>query len=648
MAYEKLKTENYSNFKGINSKVSPYNNSPDEVVSLVNMDFQTPGSWSKRPGTTQMSIGGVSGRITGLYEHTQLSGASYVVFAANTNTYYLSANTPTVMQGGLQDSAITQFTTFVDRLFFYNGANFMKWKIGSTAFLFSLPQAIDIKGASAGLGGQTQVLWASATLSWSWGYINDRGFHGRPSNPVTVTTQGTSGGWITKQFIGLTSLNGGEGITFSDGATYFYMPIRASYGIGFTVTGFTTYTNGSGSTFATGTTTGFYGGVIYRDSGPSTTRFKVGYIPFQSFANGGTFLSSGSANSAFTDAAEYPQQNFPEPSVIHFTLFPRWMEIYNNQLFMTGFSPAPSVVWFSDPGEPENIESTYNFEVRTNDADVVTGLKAYLSQLFIFKQNTFHALSGDSIDNFSVRQVSDSYGCVSGRAVISYENKILFLDKKGIAEFNGANVQIVSNKVQPVFDRMNISAARDNAVMIHNKPRNQIWCAIPVDSSTTNNLIVVYDYLSDGWTTYENINASSLAMVQSNFNLPTAIYGKYSTGALFNFGASYASDNGTGFTCLVKTRYLHDQGDTTQKMFRRLWTNMDPITSPSSTLLIQMFADYQSTVSATGAISLSNFQQRIDFGVSAKSLQIQISHFSATDIVKIHGFSIAHRYLRDV
>lgn len=325
---------------------------------------------------------------------------------------------------------------------------------------------------------------------------------------------------------------------------------------------------------------------------------------------------------------------------------PKYLELYNNQLFMAGFSSMASTVIFSDVGLPEVVQDTNNFEVRSNDGDVIRAMKSYLSSVVIGKTNSFFTLSGDDPDNFNLRQVSDEYGFLSNRAVALYNNDMVFLDRRGICKFNGANVSIISQQVQDVFDRMNVNAAIDNATMIHDKQRNQVLCGIPIDGSTMNNITIVYDYFVNAWTKYDGYNPAVYALARGVLNNRAVMFGGY-TGLISNFGSSYFGDNGVGITCFLKTRYLHDLGESTEKQWRRLYLNVDPVVSSTQAINIKMFQNYGSNVAATFTMYANPFQSRIDFGLSAKSLAFELANFNATEQIRVHGFVLSYRFQRD-
>jgi hypothetical protein len=338
----------------------------------------------------------------------------------------------------------------------------------------------------------------------------------------------------------------------------------------------------------------------------------------------------------------------PNPTYIYFTLAPRYLEIFNNSLMMSGFSAFPSTVWFSDIGEPEGIDPTFNFEVRTNDGDRLYGQKSYLGTCIFFKERSFHQLTGSDPTSYSLQEISDQYGCISHRAAVVWNDMLWFLDKKGICQYNGANVMIVSNKIEPVFKSMNIDAARDNACAIHNRARNELWFSIPINGSAVNNCTVVYDYVAQGWTTFRGFQPISLAMLKQNFPDNIAFYGD-TNGFIYNFDPNNASYNGQAMTCVISSRFMGDQGRSIQTQFRRLFLDTDPQPSAgASNITFNFMQDYGASVVLTRQMGQNYFQSRIDFGISARSLAFTMYHVSATLPIRVNGWTVEGRLQRMV
>ncbi len=580
MSYLKQKEEAYTNLGGMNVKASRYITPEGQALRLVNFDFQTPGAWTKVPGTTLYFGATVSGSIGGLVQFSRLSGASYLIVGANTNLYNATSGLFNPIRSGLLNNALFDFVPFVDRLFCANGQDFFKTD-GTASSKFSLPPGATGLSVATGSGGGL-----TGYFQYAYGYLNDRGYAGPVGNFVGASIAGTDAvltGFTTPMDYGVTSI------------------------------------------------------LIYRsENNQSANVFQIGSMA----AGTATFVDTG-----------FSLTSRINPPSIWFTLAPRYIELFNNSLFMSGFSSLLSSVSFSDIGEPEAVGATANFEVRTNDGDRVSGMRAYLGQLIVSKLKSVHALSGDNPQNYTLKEISTQYGCLSNRAFAVFEDRMFFLDSSGVAHYNGANIDVVSDPVQNIFLRMNVEAAIDNAAMVHVKERNEVWTMFPVDGSTLMNQMVVHDYLTNGWYERKGLDIRSLALVRARLPYAYPMYGGY-TGALFNFGPTLCGDNGTGMTCLALTRFHPGDGHSTQSVFRRLWVDVDP--QPASVggtvaISIKFFANQGlSAPVLTREMFGATWQTRLELGVSSRDIAFEFAHTSETQALKINGYTIAHRFQRNV
>lgn len=717
---QKLKSENYNQMGGINSKMSPYLTTPIEFLNLINMDFQMPGSLTQRWGSTQYVSQNFNSPVTSLFEFAMLNGSSFVVVGASgalwvgattgqaqglsfigssfyevtqsitlgTNLFsgpYIDVNiigSPSGSRsiknlpffglynqssgtGGLsltvQGQTLTNnkysFAVLNNYMFAANGDSFFKFNGTTTSFVGAPP----IQPYITRTLGSSVINTTSATLigmgvsSGSYAYygsfVNDRGFEGQiwPLSCINVT-----------QF-SAASLGG----SFCQIESAIFVPPQ------YDIQSINLYSFFNSSTMSIGSTTFWnnpYGFLTnYPLSALATTLSVANFgtsniaylLQLGSTIGGQTALISNSGAFPDTNTNTYFPLGFTmvigaganTPSQVNSIQInpyhPRFLETYQNQLFLAGFSSAPSIVQFSDIGEPEGYLLTNNFEVRTNDGDHITGLRSYSSRLYIFKLHSFHILFGDNPLNFYLNEVSDQYGCLNNNCTAVFNNTLLFLDQKGVCVYNGASVEMLSNKVQPIFDRMNYLAAINSACMVHDKIRNQVLICIPVDGSTINNLTVVYDYLLNAWTTYDGVSPTIIHSIQGRNNAKNAFYGT-SSGLLNWFGPSFLSDNGTGFTSYAKSRFLHDLGESIQEQYRRLYINIDPLSSGTMTFNINFFQDFGSSIVKSVTLNEANFQQRIDFGISAKSLAFEISTVQTNSVLRLHGFTIESRLQRRV
>lgn len=686
MPYQKLKREDYANLGGIATKQSPYTTGPHQFLSLVNFDFSTPGSLTKVPGSTQYleTSSSLAGKCLGLMEFERSTGFSQIVYGLTGSMWSISASTITgwsITQIGATQAALNgyvhwywdagagwfplemtgasigttprhqetqfnatlyinssshsgakkSFVSFQNHVFMADGVNFLKWD-GSTVTRVGLPFPV-LWGAGAG-DTFSQVNTLAASFSQikytnylvAAQYINTRGFAGPLSYICSANYYSIS---LTAQFI----------------RANVFIPL------GYGITGVRFW----GAT-SPGSTTGNF--ALY-PKGQTGWLYDYRYVGDAPILNGST---------TYCEFLFYPpvnpgQQLTTDPYWRGYTLLtqvtgatvsaaqlmdaPQFLEVYNNQMITAGHSGAPSTIRISDIAEPENYDPENFIDVRTNDGDAISGLKSYNSRCYVFKYNSMHELSGDDPTNFALREVSDQYGCVNHWSTAVFNDTMLFLDKKGVMVFNGANLEPLSNDIQPIIDRINQSAAKTEACMVHSPSQNQVLVSVPVDGATLNNMTLVYDYFVKAWTTHEGYRAAAFANMGGRIGARTLFYGGYS-GMIFNFGASLMSHNGTAFTCLIKTRYLSELGQSVQKQFRRLYMNTDTTPGQTTALSVKAYPDYGSGASLSTTMYLTQFQNRIDFGVSAKSLAFEFSHYSSTQGIRVHGWATEARPQRNV
>jgi hypothetical protein len=543
-------------------------------------------------------------------------------------------------------------------LFGANGSQFFKFDGASTSFVGLPPLIVSSYGLATGASGirvnnsagATEIgVGASGSYGFYGSFVNSRGYEGQIW-PIMAVNAGQATG---------TSLGG----TFITGIqTNIFLPSQ------YDVASVNIYSYWSSATLSIGQTTFWNNPYVFQKNVPisGVTIFSIWGSTLFPYGQTIMPISLGSTTGGVThltgNLGTLPDQVTNLRFALGFTAYitsfvpgeisnvqinpfiPRFLETYQNRLFCAGFSSAPSTVWFSDLAEPEGFRLDSNFEVRTNDADVLRGMKVYTTKLYLFKRESFHALSGDNPNNFDLQEVSHEFGLLNNRSVVVFNNLMAFLDRKGVILYDGANVQHLSSKVQPYFDRMNFAAGVTNACMVHDKLRNQILCAIPIDGATLNNITMVYDYVANAWTTSKGVAPSVLAAIQGYNNTRNAFYGSYS-GTINWYGASFANDNGAGVSLYFKTRFLKPMGESTEEQYRRAYLNAD---APASTLMIPVnfYQDYGSSIVLQSTFIMGAFQDRIDFGLPAKSLAFEIATMSQTSPLRIHGFTIESRMQR--
>jgi hypothetical protein len=106
-------------------------------------------------------------------------------------------------------------------------------------------------------------------------------------------------------------------------------------------------------------------------------------------------------------------------------------------------------------------------------------------------------------------EVTREYGAIGKNSIVQVGSDVAFLSsKRGITSLaiadNGKITAVdvpLSEAIQPLIDRINWNAASNAAAAYHN---NRLYMAVPIDGSTYNNVILVYDFLMKAWAGYDD------------------------------------------------------------------------------------------------------------------------------------------------
>jgi len=152
----------------------------------------------------------------------------------------------------------------------------------------------------------------------------------------------------------------------------------------------------------------------------------------------------------------------------------------------------------------DRIQNQYR--ITAGVADYVVGLQAFAEDnLLVFNRNSIHLVRGisGSVADTSVQMVTSEVGCVARRSILQIGNQVLFLSDNGVyaAAFGdlynlrGAGVPL-SEPIAATIQRINKDYANKAVAAYFD---NRYYLAVPLDASTVNNAILIYNFLNGGW-----------------------------------------------------------------------------------------------------------------------------------------------------
>jgi hypothetical protein len=640
MPEEKEKLEEYQATGGIDLKSSRYVTPDNSFLKISNLDFRTIGALSTTPGTTQYQVPGSTAPITGIVDYWSLgytAGLRSQTYAIVATTDYGAYNVT-----GLTYSRI--FTgTFIGStgpvapyvfsrnqyLFGTNGYDFFTYGVGGTqALQYGLPKPGYLNAPGlvlAGASGQTEAIF------FYQAYVRNDGLIG----PVVGFTlpQGSLRYNLT---MGNILPAYGETLgSFGISGIQLWVQYGSNAPLG--LSGL--LAPGAGYSLVAGSTGNSFVNFNYNFPFDPEEYFGTFYYGLQEKADNGAF---GIQDAGYGAASPY----YAAPVLpLAFPNAPSTIEFYFNQLVVGGFVQAPDTVWFSNVGQLEKHDFTNSFDVGAGDGDIVTCIKSYLTNLVIFKTGSVYLAQGvDLQDDVTVSVITNNYGCISPRGACVWNQNLWFLDSNGIASFNGANTEVISKKVDEYFQRMNVVAAKTQAIMLHVKERNEVWCAIPIDGADYNNLLVIYDYQSGGWRTRTLDKATSINNLTQGVNKQYTYQGSYS-GILSIYGPSFVRDLGTAFTSTLQTRFHAPLGHSVECQWRRLYLDCTIPEGTTQVYGINFYRNQGNSPVLSTTMVLSDFQNRLEIGIPGRSLSFELI-YNGGDFLQFNGYTLEYRLQR--
>jgi hypothetical protein len=156
-----------------------------------------------------------------------------------------------------------------------------------------------------------------------------------------------------------------------------------------------------------------------------------------------------------------------------------------------------------------------NFRINQGSEDELVSLvRINNSTIACFKTNSIYMVYNiyGNMSDITLDEVTREYGAVGKNSIVQVGDDVVFLSsKKGVTSLGVAQngkvsaVDVpMSEPIQPLIDRINWNTASGAAAAYHN---NRLYMAVPLDGSSYNNAILVFDYLAGGWAGYDTGNA---------------------------------------------------------------------------------------------------------------------------------------------
>ena len=271
---------------------------------------------------------------------------------------------------------------------------------------------------------------------------------------------------------------------------------------------------------------------------------------------------------------------------------------HRNRVFGAGDPNYPERLYWSNQGSQQIWESTSYVDIGEGDGMPIRGLAIYANSLFIHKNDgkglgvVWVLYMNDSLDvtgdaNWYPSKLAISYGGMSHKAIVFYNNLQVFLNRYGVYAIAGDQlakspayssvgafpVDALSFLIEPDIKDCNVNKLGDAAAINFD---SKLWFALPKGSTATkNNRIYMYDYVrassqdnvTGAWSVLDNPGAKCFTEYEGNLYCGSS----NDDGYVYKLNTGY-NQNNSAIDSYFNTIWIH--GEKSHKELTKVWRHL--------------------------------------------------------------------------
>ena len=344
-----------------------------------------------------------------------------------------------------------------------NGSNVTITSTSDTTFTYSLTAS----------GDETYTVSSSSTV-------------------VTDFTKVSSGTYTQPVPLSLSDIDYADGVATATATT----AAVATLLVGDTLT----FTDAGSSTYAVGDT-------IVVQSIPSTTTFTFATDKADTTNKSGTVQKRVSVGLGFTHMPAPPYAVYHQRRLV--MPFNFSVDASTDSFTSRGILDEVIASDILDTDTYDKIFAQYRFNA--GEADFNVALHSFSEDnLMVFNRNSIHLISNTTtLQGASTRLLTNEVGCVARQSIIQVGNQVIFLSDNGVYSTQFFDEYNLRGTETPLSEPINVTAQRinkeywDNSVAVYFD--NRYFVAVPLDASTKNNAVLVYNFLNKQWESIDQV-----------------------------------------------------------------------------------------------------------------------------------------------
>lgn len=163
---------------------------------------------------------------------------------------------------------------------------------------------------------------------------------------------------------------------------------------------------------------------------------------------------------------------------------------------------------FTTPTSPEWEINNHGAEIfmYSNDGTKIKGMSIVYDDILIFKERKIYRLWGTDPSQLQKVELFNASGAIADKTIVSTPNGCFFVHKDGIYLYDGSNVAKISQRIDKTWATIDLQHIDSSVAYFYD---NKYILAVRRYNSTTKDLIIEYDTLTNTFTTRDGYSVES-------------------------------------------------------------------------------------------------------------------------------------------
>lgn len=280
-----------------------------------------------------------------------------------------------------------------------------------------------------------------------------------------------------------------------------------------------------------------------------------------------------------------PGENNPPPPA-------RWSFTFRGRVYYRG---EDSILYYSKLNFPEAVSTTNFIEINTNDGDEITAWGAAQDYAIVFKRKSAYLLTHDKSEEPVITPLQGTFGAITDRAVITFDNNTYFLSDIGFHLFDGSSFKRLSSVLDQRVKQLPMHT-REAATVFADRANNRVYISVNGNPGVENNQVWAIHTDNGAFTIIDN--RPVVAAIPYKNEVVLAATDSNDNHNLFLWGSGYDLD-GTGFTGSYSTEWLELKNPHSDKRFYKLL--MYFVQTGNITMTVSWYTDWDDRTAAGSA-----------------------------------------------